>query len=87
MEQVEKERVVQASLSYTNGALVTDRGRLLTFGGNQWEGGISQVRLRQQNQYISELDWAGTPPGYQCADLRLGHNHAFIIAQKMRTRR
>ena len=76
-------RARSVSVSYTNGAMVTEGGNLLLFGGGHWEHGISHVPALHYGQHTKELAWRGLARGYEPGELVLAHHHAYIIARKI----
>ena len=80
-------RIRNASVSYTNGALVTQDGTLLVFGGGSWANGISDcdghTEMVPHNAYMRQLVWRGVAKGYAIDSLVLAHRHAFVIARKV----
>ena len=67
------------ALSYTNAAAATDDGRVYTWGGNCWQGGIAAGRNATGP---TEVAWGGVPSCYRCASVALGHQHGFLIFEK-----
>eukprot|EP00746_Dinoflagellata_sp_MGD_P167754 gnl/MRDRNA2_/MRDRNA2_98631_c0_seq1.p1 gnl/MRDRNA2_/MRDRNA2_98631_c0~~gnl/MRDRNA2_/MRDRNA2_98631_c0_seq1.p1 ORF type:complete len:465 (+),score=73.83 gnl/MRDRNA2_/MRDRNA2_98631_c0_seq1:105-1499(+) len=74
--------VEHASLAYTNGAIASRDGRIFMWGGREWENGISSETASDDGM-PRELTWNGVALGYRCANLILGHSHAYIIARKL----
>ena len=72
-------RMAHGALSYTNAAAATDDGRVYTWGGNCWQGGIAAGRNATGP---TEVAWGGVPSCYRCASVALGHQHGFLIFEK-----
>jgi len=77
----------RGSLAYTNGAVVTEKGRIFMWGGRLWQNGISDDAASVNDGFPSELTWNLVARDYSCENLVLAHNHAFIIARKIPPRR
>jgi len=73
-------RVSRGGLSYTNGAVATDEGRVFVWGGNAWEGGIAGGRNISEP---SEVKWSGVPSCYRCTSVALAHKHGYLIFRKL----
>jgi hypothetical protein len=80
-------RIRNASVSYTNGALVTHDGTVLVFGGGSWANGISDseghTEMVPHNAHMRQLVWRGVAKGYAIDSLVLAHRHAFVLARKV----
>eukprot|EP00747_Dinoflagellata_sp_TGD_P223553 gnl/TRDRNA2_/TRDRNA2_95095_c0_seq1.p1 gnl/TRDRNA2_/TRDRNA2_95095_c0~~gnl/TRDRNA2_/TRDRNA2_95095_c0_seq1.p1 ORF type:complete len:709 (-),score=125.18 gnl/TRDRNA2_/TRDRNA2_95095_c0_seq1:29-2155(-) len=76
--------VSEASLAYTNGAVATSSGKLFMWGGRCWLHGISSAITSDSDGEPREMAWHGLASGYRYENLVLGHNHAFVIARKLK---
>mmetsp|Transcript_39584 Transcript_39584/g.93243 ORF Transcript_39584/g.93243 Transcript_39584/m.93243 type:complete len:1576 (-) Transcript_39584:125-4852(-) len=73
-------KVTKGSLSYTNAAVATDKGRLFVWGGGMWEGGIAQQSRGDRG--VAEVRWGGVPDCYMLDSAALAHSHGFLIFRK-----
>jgi len=74
------QKVSHGALSYTNGAVATDEGRVFVWGGKAWEGGIASGRNIGEP---SEVSWSGVPSCYRCTSVALAHRHGYLIFRKL----
>jgi alpha-tubulin suppressor-like RCC1 family protein len=73
-------RVRHVSSSYTNGAAVTEEGRVFVWGGQHWEGGIAARDADAGKP--TEVQWGGVPSCYRCDAVSLAHRHGYLVFKK-----
>ena len=82
---------VDASLCYTSGSISSVEGSIYIWGGKVWAavaglvGGIKESVSSQTG--FTEVSWAGTALGYHNKQMKLGHRHGIIIAEKNQTKK
>ena len=73
--------VAKASVSYTNGGVITESGAVHVWGGSSWGGGFGGG---QQN--AREVTWSeglsGVPSCYACEDLVSSKDHVVMVFKK-----